>query len=469
MLWPLKTKPGIASSFCEYRSNHFHGGIDCKTWGARSVACLAVDDGRISRVKMQGGGYGRALYLETRDGRTAVYAHLDHFVPSIDQMVRKEQEARGEYEVDLYYSPDSSLYFKRGDIIAYSGVSGTVAPHLHFEYRNSAQFPLNPFKEGFAVSDHKAPVPVSLALIPLDGNSTVEGDCQPRLYTRLLRRPDGKFEPGDPIGVIGRIGVSLDEYDQVDSSTNEVAAYKIEMQVNGETYWTTEFDSFSYSETRCIEVERDYRLARRGKGVYHRLYRVHGNKLKMLTGDGIIDAGTADKFPIDVRIILSDAEGNCSNLFFKLVSDTADADTERDIGGRPLIHTNGWSKGERDYVSEDIFDGFIRLAGPPGVAGFRINCQKSEYLPAKQVEGGVSAVWVPALRFSGLASVTAENRQGRKVGDRDIRLFWASPDTSNIIRSEDGNFEVEIPPGALYDNVFLQIFPENYFKVAACR
>lgn len=463
-LWPLQADPGLAASFCEFRSRHFHGGVDVKTWGVRSRSCVAVDDGVVSRVKVQAAGYGKALYLTLRDGRTAVYAHLDRFAPQVTERVRAVQEATGNFEVDLFWEGDSAIPFKRGDVVAFSGVSGTVHPHLHFEIRDARQGPLNPLTNGLYVADHIAPVPVALGLTPLDGASTVEGDFQPRLYTRLLREPGGGFTPGDPIGASGRIGVSLDAYDQADAASNEMAAYKIELDVAGETYWTTEYDGFEFDQTRMIEVERDYRIMRRGKGVYHRLYRVPGNRLRLSSGDGVLDAGLADPYPIDVKITLSDAAGNSSQLVFAIVSDMIE-DTSRGVGGQPLVHPDGWSQRSRDAVAVDWFDGYLRLAAPPGVASFSIAGPETLSLGAMLVNGGVAAAWTPRSGWDGAVTIAGFNSLGKKAVERVVGITRAVRDQRRVVVSDDSLCLLEIPPMALYDDLWLDLEREDGFDI----
>ncbi len=463
LIWPLKANPGLAATFCEYRPRHFHGGVDIKTWGARSMPCFAVADGRVTRIKVQAAGYGKALYLTMADGNTAVYAHLDHFAPRVAERVRAIQEATGNFEVDLFWEGDSTIPFKQGEIVAYSGVTGTVHPHLHFEIRDSNQGPMNPLTHGLYVSDHIPPVPVAVVLTPLDGKSTVEGDCQPRLYTRLLKDPQGVFQIGDPVGASGRIGIAVDAYDQADGTTNETAVYKIELDVGKETYWTTSYDGFDFAQTRCIEIERDYQLMRRGRGVYHRLYRLPGNRLKMLSGDGVIDAGLADKYPVDITIKFFDAAGNTNKIALTIVSDVVE-DTSRDAGGTPLIGGNGWSKRERGELGVDWFQGYLRLAAPPGTASFTLSGALSDTLPAMAIGGGVEAPWILSKQFSGEITFRALSSSGRKISSRTLNLHHAGTEHSTTIASDDSVLFLEIPSESLYDDVWLNLENEEGFE-----
>ncbi|MFH0765382.1 MAG: M23 family metallopeptidase, partial [Calditrichota bacterium] len=343
LLGPVKTTPALTSSFCEFRARHFHAGIDAKTYGQIGVPCVAVADGRITRIKVTPGGYGKALYLDFGGGLVAVYAHLDRFVPLLTDILHREQERTSKYTQDIFLEGDQAPRFRRGEIVAYSGRSGTVHPHLHFELRKGWDQAINPLTNGYKAEDTIPPTPTDLAVTPLDASSTVEMDCQPRLYERLMRHHDGVWRVGEPIGVNGRVGLSLDAYDRANSAENVLSAYRFELFVNGQSRWITQYDEFNYEDTRQIEVERDYRLWRNQKGAYHRLYRASGNRLDSIVfGDGVIVGRDSADFPIEVRILVSDAAGNQSVVELTLVSDRIE-DEMRAVVGRPLWNGNGSS------------------------------------------------------------------------------------------------------------------------------
>ena len=99
----------------------------------------------VSRIKIQQGGYGKALYINHPNGVTSVYAHLQRYSPDIIPHVRKKQYSRKNYTIEFYPEPDQ-MPIKKGALIGYSGNTGSsFGPHLHFELRTSAnQSPFNP-------------------------------------------------------------------------------------------------------------------------------------------------------------------------------------------------------------------------------------------------------------------------------------------------------------------------------------
>ena len=229
-------------------------------------------------------------------------------------------------------------------------------------------------------------------------------------------------------------------------------------------HWTTQFDQFDFDQTRMIEVERDYRLQRRGKGSFHRLYRVPGNRLGFLSGDGIIDAGLADNYPIDIVISVSDVIGNTSKLVFQIVSDQVE-DSSRGVGGSPLIGGNGWSHKAHGAISVDWLDGFIRIGGNPGVSYFTIGGFEDVKLSAFQTGGGVAAGWTPNSMWNGSASINAYSNQGKLTSSRTISVVYASEDLNVKIFSDDSLCQIEIPPGSLYDGMWLDLEREESFDL----
>ena len=88
LLFPIN--PGsqnyLSGNLGELRSDHFHMGLDIKTYGRINVPVYASDDGYIERVRVSGTGYGKALYLKHNDGYKSVYAHLNSFHKDIENI-----------------------------------------------------------------------------------------------------------------------------------------------------------------------------------------------------------------------------------------------------------------------------------------------------------------------------------------------------------------------------------------------
>ena len=126
-----------SANFGEIRPGHFHAGVDIKTDAEEGKPVVAAADGYVSRVVLQAGGYGRAVYLTLRNGTTVVYGHLRRFRDDIERHVRRERYERRSNGVNLWFGP-GTWPVKQGDVVAYSGDSGSSGgPHLHYEIRDT--------------------------------------------------------------------------------------------------------------------------------------------------------------------------------------------------------------------------------------------------------------------------------------------------------------------------------------------
>ena len=76
---PLKIPLYLSGNFGEIRSDHFHSGIDIKTQGRTGLPVFSIDEGYISRIKVQANGYGNSIYINHPGGLTSVYGHLDRY------------------------------------------------------------------------------------------------------------------------------------------------------------------------------------------------------------------------------------------------------------------------------------------------------------------------------------------------------------------------------------------------------
>src|SRR3954469_11571359 len=99
--YPLELPPSTAGSFGELRPNHFHSGLDFKTNGVTGYPVHAAYDGYVSRLRVQFGGFGNAIYITHPNGYTTVYGHIERFSPQLAEIVRKQQYEQQSFEVDF--------------------------------------------------------------------------------------------------------------------------------------------------------------------------------------------------------------------------------------------------------------------------------------------------------------------------------------------------------------------------------
>ena len=115
---PMDIPLYLSGNFGEFRSNHFHSGIDFKTQGVVGKPVYAVYDGYISRVLVSPWGFGKALYMTHPNGMTTVYGHIKGFTKDVEDYIRKQQYKRESFSVDLQL-PEDLFPVKKGDLIAY--------------------------------------------------------------------------------------------------------------------------------------------------------------------------------------------------------------------------------------------------------------------------------------------------------------------------------------------------------------
>ena len=276
-LWPTDASQWMTSAFGEFRPRRFHAAIDIKTWNRTGYRVFAVRDGYIYRIRVSPRGYGKAIYLKLDTGELVVYAHLERFNDRLEEIVWREQQRRLRYRVDRYFKA-GEIPVKKGDLLGYTGETGIGVPHLHFELRDQSNRPINPLLKGFRIDDRVPPIPRQVAIIPLKPGSRVQDHFKPHLVS-LRRIGEGRYA-FDEISAEGEIGLAVSAYDRSGTVHNRFGVYEIRLLVDGEEHFAVKYDRFNYAHNRFIELDRDYRLYRRNKGLFHRLFLDPENRLK---------------------------------------------------------------------------------------------------------------------------------------------------------------------------------------------
>ncbi|KAA3661943.1 MAG: M23 family peptidase, partial [Calditrichaeota bacterium] len=222
-------------------------------------------------------GYGKAIYLKLDTGEIAVYAHLSGFNEALSEFVYNEQQKRNKYRLDRYLSA-AAFPVKKGDFLGYTGETGIGVPHLHFEMRDVKNRPINPFLRGYNIDDVQAPTIKSIAFIPLAFDTRINDDFI--IHIDGLRKIDRThYQLTNPVNFEGEMGIAVRTFDQSGTVRNVFGIYRISLFIDGQHYYTSQFDKFSYANNRFMELDREYRLVRQGKGKYYRLFLDPENRL----------------------------------------------------------------------------------------------------------------------------------------------------------------------------------------------
>jgi hypothetical protein len=328
-LWPIEKSRKLSSLFADYRSFHFHSGIDIRTGGETGYKVFACEDGYVCRLFTSYWGYGKAVYLKLDDGRYVVYGHLSNFAKGISELVEKEQIKKQRYFTDFFLKKDQ-LRVKKGELIGYSGQSGLGGPHLHFEIRDEDNNPINPLSLGFFIQDKFSPVMKSIAIKPLELGSKVNGQTAARSggsHNTLIfpcRYDPGRklYTLGDVPVIEGRVGLELSVFDKMDNSGFKFGVCRIQLFLDGELIFASHYDTVRYDNTQQIELDRDFELRREKKEEFYKLYVDQGNNLSLYhPSGGIIDTKDLRPDSHQVEIMAYDANGNSSKLIFNLLFD----------------------------------------------------------------------------------------------------------------------------------------------------
>lgn len=331
---PLDIPLVLSGTFGELRNNHFHSGIDIKTKQRNGLKVYAVADGYVSRIRVALWGYGKVIYVTHDNGYTSVYAHLSRFGKGIQEFVKSVQYKKERYETGNIYLKPGEITVTKGQIIAYSGsTGGFVAPHLHYELRDSkTEHIINPLLFGLKIKDTIKPRIRKLMAYTLDEASRINQSDKNQVLT-LKKVRDGEYIT-NRISASGHIGFGINVYDKLNNAHNKNGVYSIEMLVNDKRVYYHDVETFSFSESKYINLLIDYPHYYKFKNRVQKTHVVYGNDLNIY--EGLIDQGVItvdDGMNYTVKIVATDISGNqstvkipvkgkASNAIFKQPKDT---------------------------------------------------------------------------------------------------------------------------------------------------
>ena len=315
---PLDIPMVLSGSFGELRSNHFHSGLDIKTQQRSGVPIYAPADGYVSRIKVGHYGYGKALYIKHPNGYSTVYAHLQKFETTIQDFVKQSQYKKERYEIELF-PKENSLLVKKGDLIAYTGNSGSSGgPHLHYEIRDAYSRPMNPMLFGLEIPDTKDPSVTSVFAYPVSDDASVNQSSEP-VKLRLIKQKDGSYKT-EKISAYGKIGFGIATTDQQNGAYNKNGVYRIKTSYNGKPKIDIKFEKISFDETRYLNRYIDYTYFKEHKIKIQKLFRQTNNPLSIITQEddnGFVNV--ADGFSSNYTIEIKDYQGNLVHITIPVI------------------------------------------------------------------------------------------------------------------------------------------------------
>lgn len=318
--YPLDIPQKLNANFGEMRPNHFHMGLDLNTQSKENFPVYAAADGYVSRVKIEAGGFGNALYISHPNGLTTLYAHLNSYYPELTAYIKQQQYKSESWKIELDIPP-ALFPAKKGQLVAYSGnTGGSQGPHVHFEVRETATDKcLNPQLFDFGIPDSHPPTVYKIAVY--DANKSLY-EQTPKLYP-VKMTATGRYNIAGVIKVsTDKILLALQATDRNDISTNPNGFFEATIYKNNEAMSGFLLNRISYDDTRFENAHIDYKTKFNG-GAYLQLLNVlPGNTsdiYKNLPGKDFI---TINDYEVkNFRIELKDADGNISYVEFAVQSD----------------------------------------------------------------------------------------------------------------------------------------------------
>ena len=300
----------LSGNLGELRGDHFHMGIDIKTFGKINLPVIASENGFIERLRVSGTGYGKAIYIKHEDGNKTVYAHLNKFNDKFEKYITDYQYRNKKFIVNLF--PGNKFKVKKGDTIGYSGNSGSSgAPHLHYEFRDSNDLVYNPLSLNFKeIKDKRNPTIELISFKSMDLESRVND--QFGVFTHKIETKS--FNKN--INLEGNIGISIYAFDRLDGYLNKVGINQVKLYVNDSLIINNKIDYLSYNETNYVSRYIDFHLYKKLRKQFIKLYQDDGNKLNFHRNksDGIINFSKDKTF--EIRVEVFDLFGNKKTLFF---------------------------------------------------------------------------------------------------------------------------------------------------------
>lgn len=321
---PLDIPLYLAGNFGEIRPNHFHSGLDLKTNQREGLPVYAVADGYISRLRVQIGGFGNALYINHPNGVTSVYAHLQKYNSIIAARLTTFQYEKQSFSIDVPLTP-IEIRVKKGDIIAYSGnTGGSAGPHLHFELRNTkTEETINPLTLGIKIKDTIKPQMSALYIYKT--NKSVFNENTPKQYFETFWT-NGTYTLGKigAIAVNGEFGLGITAYDQQNGSPNHNGIFSTIIKLDDQIIYETTIDKFAFENSRAVNAYIDYYSKLSAGRVIQKGFIAEDPKVRFFKSsknNGLIELTDNEIYRIEY--LLKDFEGNEAVLNFNVKNNSA--------------------------------------------------------------------------------------------------------------------------------------------------
>ena len=460
IIWPTNASKKLSSNFGEFRDDHFHMGIDIKTNGKEGYEVYAIADGFISRMVTNYTGYGKALYLKTKSGNTAVYCHLSKFSVELEKELLSQQTKTDAYHVNSYFS-GTDFPFTKGDIIGYTGNTGaSFGPHLHFELRSPKGNPLNPLRQGISISDTLSPVVKGLTLFPLTQETFINGFPLPMEFS-IVQHRSNLYSISDTIYCTsGEISIAVSLEDKIQKNINRYQIFNAELFIDDSLVFDFTYDSISFFQSTQMNSIENRKFGKAEGLSYHKFY-LEENSLflsnKELSGHIFISPGVHN-----IHLAIMDASGNISNVNGKIVCEPHNSKTlqkPRTWLGREPWQTKSFLDSDLQiYNSENgVFIEYQNMENLSSVYGSLIRNDKKlfdldfYYAPPQTYYSSL----IPYEKFENINRISILTKE--KHIEFPINAIVVYPNIKSILSSKDNLVHIQFTELTLFDTTLIWI------------
>ncbi len=425
---PVGIPISLSGNFGELRSNHFHTGLDIKTNGSINYRIYAIDTGYVSRINISHWGYGKAIYIDHPNGFTSVYAHLNHFPEKIEKIIRQKQYELHQESI-TYYLDSSQILVSKGEIIAFSGNSGSSSgPHLHFEIRETqSEHPVNPQQFNFEILDNRPPVISQLKVYNFP-NKSINLLCSEKVFTLKKFKNSYRLNNDSIISLSGPFGIGVAAADYYTNSSNLCGIYSIKMYVDEVLKYDLKFDELDFDNNHQINIHKDFNAYQEHRHKIHQLFIHPNNELKIYNrslGNGLIDFKDSSIHKVKIRV--ADFNNNYSELnFYFLHKDSSSClDNKNDFNKYIFSQDSNW----RISLDSNSFYNFPKIKMKSQIN----NVEITNNLPAKNqfiLSMKITPEYSPYIEKTFMANITKKGNILNKNGKIDEK--WISAEVKKM-------------------------------------
>jgi len=263
--WPLKIANGYSSTFGEFRSSHFHVGLDLRTFQKTGFPVYAMADGVVEVIRKERRGTGLGVVMRHENGTYSFMYHLEALRDDLQSLLNAHIAAH----LDPYpgnIELKGGVVLKAGEHFAYSGESGSGFPHLHIEIRNAKGQSINPFNLLHSpMADARKP---QLHSLVIRARSDTLVNLERREWqTNLIRNQNGIFAIGESLILDGPSDWLLIGEDVSDSG-RPVAPYSLRFGLDGKPLVNLCFNILNRKDNDQLGLVYDRQYTSMGRYAY---------------------------------------------------------------------------------------------------------------------------------------------------------------------------------------------------------